>query len=147
MLHAPGLKGLIIFLVVAGVIVPLFHRARIGTVLGFLIAGAVLGPLGLGRFAATHPWLNYVTFDDPARGAVLAEFGIVILLFLLGLELSLQRFWQLRRYVLGVGLAQVVVSTLAIGAVRAISPARCRRPGSYSASASRCPRPRSSCNC
>lgn len=115
MLHAPGLKGLIIFLVVAGVIVPLFHRARIGTVLGFLIAGVVLGPHGLGRLAETHPWLQYVTFDDPKRAEVLAEFGIVILLFLLGLELSLQRFWQLRRYVLGVGLVQVVFTTLAIG--------------------------------
>jgi K+:H+ antiporter len=115
-LHAEGLRGLIIFLVVAGVIVPLFHRARIGTVLGFLIAGVVLGPHGLGRLAAEHTWLQYVTFDDPERAAVLAEFGIVVLLFLLGLELSLQRLWQLRRYVLGVGLAQVVLATLAIGA-------------------------------
>jgi CPA2 family monovalent cation:H+ antiporter-2 len=114
-LHAPGLKGLIIFLVVAGVIVPMFHRARIGTVLGFLIAGIALGPQGFGRLAETYPWLHYVTFDDPERGEVLAEFGIIILLFLLGLELSLQRLWQLRRYVLGVGLAQVVVSTVIIG--------------------------------
>ncbi len=115
MLHAEGLKGLIIFLVVAGVIVPLFHRARIGTVLGFLIAGVVLGPHGLGRLATTYPWLGYVTFDDSGQGAVLAEFGIVTLLFLLGLELSLQRLWQLKRYVLGVGLVQVLLSTVAIG--------------------------------
>jgi CPA2 family monovalent cation:H+ antiporter-2 len=115
-LHAEGLKGLIIFLVVAGVIVPLFHRARIGTVLGFLIAGVVLGPHGLGRLDTAYPWLGYVTFDEPERGAVLAEFGIIVLLFLLGLELSLQRLWQLKRYVLGVGLAQVLLSTLAIGA-------------------------------
>ena len=116
MLHAEGLKGLIIFLVVAGVIVPLFHRARIGTVLGFLIAGAVLGPHGLGHLAGTNPWIGYITFDDPKRAELLAEAGIVILLFLLGLELSLQRLWQLRRYVLGVGLAQVLTATLAIGA-------------------------------
>jgi CPA2 family monovalent cation:H+ antiporter-2 len=115
-LHAEGLKGLIIFLVVAGVIVPLFHRARIGTVLGFLIAGVVLGPHGLGRLSDGYPWIVVVTFDDPKRAEVLAEAGIVILLFLLGLELSLQRLWQLRRYVLGVGLAQVLLATLAIGA-------------------------------
>jgi CPA2 family monovalent cation:H+ antiporter-2 len=115
-LHSEGLKGLIIFLVVAGVIVPLFHRARIGTVLGFLIAGAVLGPHGLGHLAGTNPWIGYITFDDPKRAELLAEAGIVILLFLLGLELSLQRLWQLRRYVLGVGLAQVLITTLAIGA-------------------------------
>jgi len=114
-LHAEGLKGLIIFLVVAGIIVPLFHRARIGTVLGFLIAGVVLGPDGLGRLADTNPWIGYITFDAPEQGAVLAEFGIVVLLFLLGLELSVQRLWQLRRYVLGVGLGQVLLSTLAIG--------------------------------
>lgn len=115
MLHAENLKGLIIFLVVAGIIVPLFHRAKIGTVLGFLIAGVVLGPHGLGRLAAEHPWISYITFDNPERGEPLAEFGIIMLLFLLGLELSLQRFWQLRRYVLGVGLAQVILTTLAIG--------------------------------
>jgi CPA2 family monovalent cation:H+ antiporter-2 len=113
-LHAAGLKGLIIFLIVAGIVVPLFHRARIGTVLGFLIGGAALGPHGLGRLVGDYPFLHYVTFDNPAQGEVLAEFGIVILLFLLGLELSLQRLWQLRRYVLGVGLAQVVLSTLLI---------------------------------
>ncbi len=115
MLHAEGLKGLIIFLVVAGVIVPLFHRARVGTVLGFLIAGVVLGPHGLGSLADTNPWLRYATFDNPEQGAVLAEFGIIVLLFLLGLELSLQRLWQLRRYVLGVGLLQVLLATVAIG--------------------------------
>jgi len=114
-LHAENLKGLIVFLIVAGVIVPLFHRAKIGTVLGFLIAGVVLGPHGLGRLQAEHPWIYYITFDDPKRGEALAEFGIIILLFLLGLELSLQRFWQLRRYVLGIGFAQVVFTTLAIG--------------------------------
>jgi CPA2 family monovalent cation:H+ antiporter-2 len=114
-LHTEGLKGLIIFLVVAGVIVPLFHRARIGTVLGFLIAGVVLGPHGLGRLSGAYPWLSYMTFDDPQRGAALAEFGIITLLFLLGLELSLQRLWQFKRYVLGVGLAQVLLSTFAIG--------------------------------
>ena len=123
-LHIEGLKGLIIFLVVAGVIVPLFHRARIGTVLGFLIAGVVLGPHGLGRLGTDYQWLAYITFDDPERGAPLAEFGIIVLLFLLGLELSLQRLWQLRRYVLGVGLVQMVLTTVAIGAlVRAMGSA------------------------
>ncbi|MBI1205142.1 MAG: portal protein [Rhodopseudomonas sp.] len=121
MLHAEGLKGLIIFLVVAGVIVPLFHRARIGTVLGFLIAGVVLGPHGLGRLSDSYPWIVFVTFDDPKRAELLAEAGIVILLFLLGLELSLQRLWQLRRYVLGVGFAQVLLATVAIGAVARVT--------------------------
>lgn len=115
MLHAEGLKGLLIFLVAAGVIVPLFHRARIGVVLGFLIVGAALGPQGLGRLTDAHPWLVYFTFDNPQRATPLAELGIIFLLFLLGLELSMQRLWQLRRYLFGVGLAQVVLTALAIG--------------------------------
>ena len=117
MLHAEGFKGFLIFLVAAGIIVPLFHRARIGTVLGFLLVGVVLGPFGLGRLADSHPLIRYVTFDNPERVAPLAELGIIFLLFLLGLELSLRRLWQLRRYVLGVGAAQVVLSALAIALV------------------------------
>jgi hypothetical protein len=66
-LHAEGFKGLLIFLVAAGIIVPLFHRARIGTVLGFLLVGVALGPYGLGRLSADYPWLWYLTFDDPDR--------------------------------------------------------------------------------
>lgn len=124
MLHAEGFKGLLIFLVVAGVIVPLFHRARIGTVLAFLLVGVVLGPYGLGRLAPDHPWLWYVTFDDPDRALPLAELGIVFLLFLLGLELSLDRLWKLRRYVLGVGLLQVGVSTVALGVLLRLSGAQ-----------------------
>ena len=105
MLHAEGLRGILIFLVAAGIIVPLLHRLRVGTVLGFLLVGLALGPFGLGALAAQFPWIHYITFDDPKRAEPLAELGIVFLLFLLGLELSLQRLWQLRRYVLGVGLA------------------------------------------
>jgi CPA2 family monovalent cation:H+ antiporter-2 len=127
-LHAEGLKALIIFLVVAGIVVPLFHRARIGTVLGFLIAGVVLGPHGLGRLAAQHPWFAAITFDKPEQGAVLAEFGIIILLFLLGLELSLQRLWQ---------------SAPSPSAPACGLPAACRLPVSCSAFASHCHRPRS----
>ena len=117
MLHAEGLRGLLIFLVAAGIIVPLLHRLRVGTVLGFLLVGLALGPFGLGALTSQFPFLQYVTFDDPKRAEPLAELGIVFLLFLLGLELSLQRLWQLRRYVLGVGLIQVIASAFAIGMI------------------------------
>ncbi len=116
-LHADGFKGVLIFLVTAGIIVPLFHRARFGTVLGFLVAGVALGPYGLGRLVETYPLLWYVTFDDPERSVPLAELGIIFLLFMLGLELSLKRLWQLRRYVLGVGIVQVTVTTAVIVAI------------------------------
>jgi CPA2 family monovalent cation:H+ antiporter-2 len=114
-LHAESLKGFLIFLTAAGIIVPLFHRVRISPVLGFLILGAALGPHGLGRLTESAPWLWYVTFHDPDRGYVLAELGIIFLLFLLGLELSIGRLWQLRRYLFGVGLAQVALTTVSIG--------------------------------
>jgi CPA2 family monovalent cation:H+ antiporter-2 len=104
-----------LFLAAAGVIVPLFHRARMSAVLGFLMVGVALGPYGVGRLTETYPWLWYVTFDDPQRATIAAELGIVFLLFLLGLELSLRRLVELRRYILGVGLVQVAATTVAIG--------------------------------
>jgi CPA2 family monovalent cation:H+ antiporter-2 len=122
-LHAEGFKAVMLFLVVAGILVPLLHRFRISTVLGFLIAGMALGPFGLGRMSETYPWLHYVTFDNPQRGEPLAELGIICLLFLLGLELSLERLWQLKRYVLGVGAVQVIATTLAIGLILRVSGA------------------------
>ncbi len=115
--HTGELKAFLIFLVAAGIIVPFFHRARIGTVLGFLLVGVALGPFGLGRLIETYPWLWYLTFDQPERARPAAELGIIFLLFLLGLELSLERLWQLRLYVFGVGAAQVALSALAIGLI------------------------------
>jgi CPA2 family monovalent cation:H+ antiporter-2 len=114
-LQVDGFKNFLIFLAAAGVIVPLFHRAQIGTVLGFFIVGAVLGPYGVGLLVQWYPWLWYVTFDDPQQAAPLAELGIIFLLFLLGLSVSTRRLWQLRRYVLGVGLAQVALTAIAVG--------------------------------
>lgn len=115
MLHAEHLKSILIFLVAAGIIVPLLHRVKLGTVLGFLLIGLVLGPYGLGYLDDYFPALSYLTLDDPKAAEPLAELGIVFLLFLLGMELSLQRLWQLRRYVLGVGLVQVALSIVVIG--------------------------------
>ncbi|HWP26144.1 MAG TPA: cation:proton antiporter [Xanthobacteraceae bacterium] len=114
MLNVDGFKNFLIFLAAAGVIVPLFHRAQIGTVLGFFIVGAALGPYGIGLLIESYPWLWYVTFDDPQQAAPLAELGIIFLLFLLGLSVSMRRLWQLRRYVLGVGLAQVALTAIAV---------------------------------
>ncbi len=115
MLHAEHLKSVLIFLVAAGIIVPLLHRLKLGTVLGFLLIGLALGPFGLGNLATQFPVLKYITLEDPKAAEPLAELGIVFLLFLLGMELSLPRLWQLRRYVLGVGLVQVALSIFVIG--------------------------------
>ena len=120
MLHAEHLKGILIFLVAAGILVPLLHR-YLGTVLGFLLVGLVLGPYGVGYLDDYWPILSYITLEDPKAAEPLAELGVVFLLFLLGMELSLPRLWQLRRYVLGVGLVQVGVCIVAIGTVIRLS--------------------------
>jgi CPA2 family monovalent cation:H+ antiporter-2 len=114
--HGPWLKDVLVFLAAAGIVVPLFHRARIGAVLGFLIVGIVVGPYGFGQHAADYPWLRYLTIEDRERVETLAELGVIFLLFLIGLELSVTRLWALRRYVVGVGGLQFVLSALAIGA-------------------------------
>ena len=53
---AAWIKDVFVFLGAAGIVVPLFHRARIGAVLGFLVVGLVVGPYGLGRIAQEYPW-------------------------------------------------------------------------------------------
>ena len=110
-------RDLLIFLVTAGVVVPLFTRIRMGTVLGFLIAGVVLGPGGLGALAEDAEWLRYITFNTEERVAPFADLGVLFLLFTVGLDLSFARLWAMRRIVLGAGLAQVLLSMVAIAAV------------------------------
>src|ERR687893_2366154 len=107
-------KEMILFLATAGVVVPLFHRLRISPVLGFLGAGALLGPFGLGRLAQSYPWLSWVTIANRDEMAHLAEFGVVFLLFMIGIELSWERLRTLRRLVFGFGPLQVAISAAAI---------------------------------
>ncbi len=113
------IRELMIVLATAGVVVPLFGRLRFGPVLGFLIAGVVLGPGGLGHWSAQFPWLALVTFSDAEHVRPFAEMGVVFLLFLIGLEFSLDRLWAMRRTVLGIGSLQVFLSMLIIGATAA----------------------------
>lgn len=92
-------------LLAAVVFVPLFRKAGLGSVLGYLVAGMAIGPLGLALIGETETTLH------------IAEFGVVLLLFLIGLELEPRRLWVLRRAVFGLGSAQVIASsTLLAGA-------------------------------
>jgi CPA2 family monovalent cation:H+ antiporter-2 len=122
--HAAWLHDTIVFLIAAGIVVPVFQRARVGVVLAFLVIGVVVGPHGLGRLAGETPALRLVTIDDPSRVQPFAELGIVFLLFLIGIELSLARLWTLRRYVFGVGGAQMVLSAAIIAVALALAGAR-----------------------
>lgn len=116
-LHADWINEAMVFLVAASIAVPLFQRARLGSVIGFLIAGLIVGPYGLGRFTEAMPVLEYITIKDPDSVATLAELGVMFLLFTLGLEISLGRLWEMRRMVFGIGGSQVFLSALIIGAI------------------------------
>ena len=92
-----------IFLGAAVVAVPLFKRFGLGSVLGYLAAGAAIGPWGLGLVGDVDSLLHF------------SEFGVVLLLFVIGLELQPSRLWTMRQPVFGTGGAQVAASALAIG--------------------------------
>ncbi|MFN9739585.1 MAG: cation:proton antiporter [Pseudomonadota bacterium] len=115
----PYLREVLLFLVLAGVLIPLLQRLRLNQVLGFLFAGAMLGPFGLGRLASEWSGLSWVTIPRLEGAQALAELGVVFLLFRIGLELSFERLWALRRWVFGVGSAQVLLSAAVIGVAAA----------------------------
>ncbi len=113
--HEVWLKDAAVFLVAAGVIVPALKLLRVSAVLGFLLAGLALGPFLLGGLVDRYPILSWVTISDPEAAAPFAELGVLFLLFLLGLELSFQRLWALRRAVFGAGGFQAALSAAAVG--------------------------------
>jgi CPA2 family monovalent cation:H+ antiporter-2 len=110
-------KDLVLFLATAGIVAPLFKRLKLNPILGFLIAGVILGPFGLGSLVHVLPWLDYVTVDNPDEIAQLAEFGVVFLLFMIGLELSWERLRLMRKLVFGLGALQLIGCSLALGVV------------------------------
>ncbi|MEM9027107.1 MAG: monovalent cation:proton antiporter-2 (CPA2) family protein [Pseudomonadota bacterium] len=113
------LREVIVFLVAAGLIVPLIHRLKLSPVLGFLAVGMLIGPHGLGQLTDTWPWLSTIVLDDVETVRHIAEFGVVFLLFLIGLELSLDRLMRMRRLVFGLGAAQVIITAVVIGGIAA----------------------------
>ncbi|MCH1916763.1 monovalent cation:proton antiporter-2 (CPA2) family protein [Leptospira noguchii] len=94
------LINLIVFLSAAVISVPLFKRIGLGSVVGYLVGGTIIGPWGIGLISNVDSILH------------LSEFGVVLLLFLIGLELKPQRLWILRRPVFGLGGLQVVLTSL-----------------------------------
>ena len=108
-MHPSGfLLEALVYLAAAVVAVPLFQRAGLGSVLGYLVAGVVIGPAVLGLI------------PDVEAVARVSELGVVLLLFLIGLELNPQRLWSLRRSIFGLGALQVGVTIAVVAlAVRA----------------------------
>ncbi len=111
------LHDAVVFLVAAGIVIPLAKRFRISSVLSFLLVGLAVGPFGVGRFAEEAPWLSIILITDVSGVQALAELGVIFLLFMIGLELSLERLWALRRLVFGMGSMQVLATAVVIGVI------------------------------
>jgi CPA2 family monovalent cation:H+ antiporter-2 len=109
-------KEALLFLATAGVVAPLFFRLRISPVLGYLLAGVLLGPYCLGRLVGRAHWLSALAISNVDAIDHIAAFGVVVLLFTMGLELSFERLRRMRRLVFGLGLGQVLATTLILGA-------------------------------
>jgi len=97
------LDSVLIVLVAALIAVPLVQRAYVTPVIGYLLAGVVIGPHVLGLVEGTH------------AVEILAEFGVLFLLFTIGLDLPLRRLRAMRAYIFGLGMGQVLVSTAVLG--------------------------------
>ena len=111
----PALSDALTILGAAGIVIPAFARLKVSPVIGFILVGIVAGPFALGALAIETPWLQAVSITDPEGIAPFADFGIILLLFAIGLELSFKRLWAMRRKVFGVGAAELGVNALLIG--------------------------------
>ena len=99
------LREALVYLAAAVIAAPLFNRLKLGSVLGYLVAGVVIGPYVLNLVGEAEDTMH------------IAEFGVVILLFLIGMEIRPAQLWSMRTAIFGLGGAQVVVSGLALGGV------------------------------
>ncbi|MEM9061427.1 MAG: monovalent cation:proton antiporter-2 (CPA2) family protein [Pseudomonadota bacterium] len=90
------------YLAAAVIAVPVFKRLKLGSVVGYLVAGAIIGPSGVGLIEEAQSALSF------------AEFGVVLLLFVIGLELQPARLWRLRTEIFGLGLLQVAITMIVL---------------------------------
>ena len=115
-LQNSGFSDTLVILGAAGLVIPAFARFRISPVIGFILVGILVGPAGLGTLVPQYPWLYYLTITDAHSIEPFAEFGIILLLFSIGLELSFKRLWGMRNLVFGVGAAELGGAAAILGA-------------------------------
>jgi CPA2 family monovalent cation:H+ antiporter-2 len=111
----------LVILGAAGIVIPVFHRFRITPVMGFILIGLLVGPFGLGRLVDDAPWLYHVTIADTEALEPFAEFGIILLLFTIGLELSFNRLWSLRKLVFGLGALELLIIGALLAGILSLS--------------------------
>ncbi|MFN3435491.1 MAG: cation:proton antiporter, partial [Sphingomonas sp.] len=110
-----GFSDALVILGAAGLVIPAFARVRVSPVIGFILVGMLVGPFGLGALTPQVPWLYYLTISDPHSIEPFAEFGIILLLFSIGLELSVKRLWAMRALVFGTGASELLASAAIMG--------------------------------
>ncbi len=108
------LSDILLILALSGLMIPLLQRVRISPVLGYLLCGLLIGPHGLGMLSPEVPWISTFVITDLNLIHVLAELGVVFLLFMIGLELTFSRLWGMRKLVLGLGSAQIILTGVVI---------------------------------
>lgn len=101
--HLEGLGPFVIILAMASLVVGVFHRLKLPTIAGFLVTGVLIGP-GFGAL-----------IDDRSTVASMAEFGVILLMFTIGLEFSVRELWHMRRLVFGGGVAQMTITAGVFG--------------------------------
>ena len=99
----------------AAVVIPVFHRLKLSPVLGFILVGLVVGPAGLGSLAVTVPWLGWFTLTDTEAIAPIADLGVVMLMFMIGLEMTLPRLRAMRHFVFVLGPLQMGLCSAVVG--------------------------------
>ena len=118
--HTTALSDALVILGAAGLVIPAFARLRITPVIGFILIGMLVGPYGLGSLVGQYPWLYHITISSPEALAPFAEYGIILLLFSIGLELSFNRLWGMRRLVFGLGAMELIACAAFIGLALAV---------------------------
>ena len=102
------ISDIVVILGAAGIVIPAFARFRITPIVGFILVGILVGPFGLGALVPRYPGLEWFTISDQEDFKAIGEYGIILLLFSIGLELSFKRLWKMRQLVFGVGAAQLL---------------------------------------
>ncbi len=102
------ISDIVVILGAAGIVIPAFARFRITPIIGFILVGILVGPFGLGALVPRYPVLEWFTISDQDDFKAIGEYGIILLLFSIGLELSFKRLWKMRQLVFGVGAAQLL---------------------------------------
>jgi CPA2 family monovalent cation:H+ antiporter-2 len=104
------ISNILLFFGIAGIIVPILQKFKISSVIAYLICGIIIGPYGLAKFSEEYKLLEYITISETETVNLLGELGIITLMFMIGLELSLNHLKRLRVYILGIGSLQIIIT-------------------------------------